>query len=73
MAKKTVATLKTGDGRGYAKVIKMVKSPKTGAYMFKEQMVTTDQEIRCFFYIKEKRFIKKRFFYLIYFCINVNV
>ena len=30
-------------GRGYAKVIKMVKSPKTGAYMFKEQMVTTDQ------------------------------
>ena len=30
MAKKTVATLKTGDGRGYAKVIKMVKSPKTG-------------------------------------------
>ena len=65
MAKKTVATLKTGDGRGYAKVIKMVKSPKTGAYMFKEQMVTTDQvkeEIRCFFYIKEKRFIKKRFF-----------
>ena len=40
MAKKTVATLKTGDGRGYAKV---VKSPKTGAYMFKEQMVTTDQ------------------------------
>lgn len=44
MAKKTVATLKTGDGRGYAKVIKMVKSPKTGAYMFKEQMVTTDQE-----------------------------
>ena len=42
MAKKTVATLKTGDGRGYAKVIKMVKSPKTGAYMFKEQMVTTD-------------------------------
>ena len=43
MAKKTVATLKTGDGRGYAKVIKMVKSPKTGAYMFKEQMVTTDQ------------------------------
>ena len=31
------------------------------------------EEIRCFFYIKEKRFIKKRFFYLIYFCINVNV
>ena len=43
MAKKVVATLKTGDGRGYAKVIKMVKSPKSGAYMFKEQTVTTDQ------------------------------
>lgn len=43
MAKKTVATLKTGEGRGFAKVIKMVKSPKTGAYTFKEQMVASDQ------------------------------
>lgn len=43
MAKKVVATLKTGDTRGYAKVIKMVKSPKTGAYTFKEQMVLSDQ------------------------------
>ena len=34
MAKKTVATLHEGskDGRAYTKVIKMVKSPKTGAY-----------------------------------------
>ena len=41
MAKKVVATLHTGnaDGRGYTKVIKMVKSPKTGAYMFDERMV----------------------------------
>lgn len=31
MAKKTVASLKKTDGRAYAKVIKMVKSPKTGA------------------------------------------
>ena len=32
MAKKTVATLQTGkEGRSYTKVIKMVKSPKTGA------------------------------------------
>ena len=30
MAKKTVATVKTGEGRGYAKVIKMVKDAKTG-------------------------------------------
>ena len=48
MAKKTVATLKTGDGRGFAKVIKMVKSPKTGAYTFTEQIVTTD-EVKNFF------------------------
>ena len=41
MAKKTVATLHEGskDGRAYTKVIKMVKSPKTGAYIFDEQMV----------------------------------
>ncbi len=42
MAKKTVATLQTGkEGRSYTKVIKMVKSPKTGAYIFDEQMVLT--------------------------------
>ena len=36
MAKKAVATLHEGstDGRAYSKVIKMVKSPKTGAYVF---------------------------------------
>ena len=38
MAKKTVATLQTGEGRSYSKVIKMVKSPKTGAYVFQEEM-----------------------------------
>jgi hypothetical protein len=43
MAKKVVATLKTTEGRGFAKVIKMVKSPKTGAYTFKEQMLTTEE------------------------------
>ena len=43
MAKKVVATLQKGEGRTYSKVIKMVKSPKTGAYMFKEQMVPNDQ------------------------------
>ena len=45
MAKKVIATLKTGknDGRSYTKVIKMVKSPKTGAYTFQEQMVPNDQ------------------------------
>ena len=41
MAKKVVATLQKGktDGRGFAKVIKMVKSPKTGAYVFDEQVI----------------------------------
>lgn len=43
MAKKTVATLQTGnEGRTYSKVIKMVKSPKTGAYCFEERMVPNE-------------------------------
>ena len=44
MAKKTVATLHEGskDGRAYSKVIKMVRSPKTGAYIFDEQMVPNE-------------------------------
>ena len=45
MAKKVVAILQKGktDGRGFAKVIKMVKSPKTGAYVFDEQVIPNDQ------------------------------
>lgn len=44
MAKKAVATRHEGatDGRAYTKVIKMVKSPKTGAYMFDEKMVPNE-------------------------------
>ena len=44
MAKKAVATLHEGstDGRAYTKVIKMVKSPKTGAYIFDERMVRNE-------------------------------
>ena len=42
MAKKTVATLQKGAGKGYAKVIKMVKSEKTGAYSFKEEVIPND-------------------------------
>ena len=38
MAKKVVATLKTGAGKQYTKCIKMVKSEK-GSYMFKEAVV----------------------------------
>lgn len=42
MAKKTVASLQKGEGRTFSKVIRMVKSPKTGAYTFKEEMVPND-------------------------------
>ncbi|MCH5216799.1 MAG: DUF4295 domain-containing protein [Muribaculaceae bacterium] len=42
MAKKVVATLQKGEGRTYSKVIKMVKSPKTGAYTFKEEMMPNE-------------------------------
>jgi hypothetical protein len=41
MAKKTVASLQTA-GKAFAKVIRMVKSPKTGAYVFKETIVAND-------------------------------
>ncbi len=43
MAKKVVATLQKGEGKTYTKVIKMIKSPKTGAYTFKEEMVHNDK------------------------------
>jgi len=43
MAKKVVASLQKKEGKNYAKVIKSVRSPKTGAYTFKEEIVTLDQ------------------------------
>lgn len=43
MAKKVVATLKKEGGRNFAKVVKAVKSEKTGSYTFKEEMVPLDQ------------------------------
>jgi hypothetical protein len=43
MAKKTVAGYREkSEGRSYSKVIKMVKSPQTGAYTFKEEMVPNE-------------------------------
>ncbi len=42
MAKKTVARLKKGESKGMTKVIKVVKSPKTGAYSFKSEIVSKD-------------------------------
>ena len=43
MAKKTVATLKNKNAKGFAKVIRAVKSSKTDSYVFKEEMVPVDQ------------------------------
>ncbi len=42
MAKKVVASLQKGEGKHFSKVIKMVKSSKTGAYTFKESVVHND-------------------------------
>lgn len=41
MAKKSVATLQTGSKR-LTKVIKMVKSPQTGAYTFVEGIMAPE-------------------------------
>ena len=41
MAKKTVATLQTSSKR-LTKAVKMVKSPKTGAYTFVESIMAPD-------------------------------
>ena len=48
MAKKVVASLQTGGGKNHSKVIKMIKSPKTGAYIFDEQMVR-NEDVQNFF------------------------
>ena len=42
MAKKVVASLRTGQGRSFTKCIKMVKSDKSGAYVFQEEMIHLD-------------------------------
>jgi hypothetical protein len=42
MAKKVVATLKKTDGKNYAKVIRAVRSEKTGAYTFREEIVPAE-------------------------------
>jgi hypothetical protein len=41
MAKKTVASLQT-DSKRLSKAIKMVKSPKTGAYTFVESIMAPE-------------------------------
>ena len=42
MAKKVIARLQKGEGKGFTKVIRMVKSEKTDAYVFKENYVAVD-------------------------------
>lgn len=42
MAKKVVASLQSS-GKDFAKVIKMRRSAKTGAYAFKEEIIPTNQ------------------------------
>ncbi|MFO7789784.1 MAG: DUF4295 domain-containing protein [Bacteroidota bacterium] len=54
MAKKTVATLKSGKGKEFARVIKMQKSKKTGAYIFKDEIVNSEN-VKDFFAGKEKK------------------
>lgn len=41
MAKKVVATLKSGKGKEFSKVIKMIKTA-SGSYTFKEEVVHND-------------------------------
>lgn len=43
MAKKVVASLQKGGGKEHTKVIKMVKSEKSGAFAFKEEIVHNDK------------------------------
>ena len=43
MAQKVVASLQKGGGKEHTKVIKMVKSEKSNAYTFKEEIVHNDK------------------------------
>ncbi len=42
MAKKVVATLQKAGSKNLARVIRAMRSPKTGAYTFKEEVVHND-------------------------------
>ena len=43
MAKKAISKLQKGGGKGYTKVIRMIRSKKTGAYAFQEKIVPAFQ------------------------------
>ena len=55
MAKKVVATLQSGQSKKMTKVVKMVKSPKTGAYVFEEIVMNADDV---------EAYLKKQFYVL---------
>jgi hypothetical protein len=42
MAKKVVASFQSATGKDFTKVIRMVKTGKSGAYVFKETIVPND-------------------------------
>ena len=42
MAKKVVATLQKSGSKNLSRVIRSIRSSKTGAYTFKEEMVPTE-------------------------------
>lgn len=42
MAKKVVASLQKQGAKSFTKVIKMVKSDKTGSYAFKQEIIPND-------------------------------
>lgn len=42
MAKKVVAQLKKTEGKNFAKVIRAVKSERSGAYTFREEIVPVE-------------------------------
>ena len=43
MAKKTVAGLAKGGAKDFTRVIKMVKSEKSGSYVFKDEVVSKEK------------------------------
>ncbi len=42
MAKKVVASLQKKEGKNFAKVVRAIRSEKTGAYTYKEEIVPVD-------------------------------
>lgn len=48
MAKKAVGKVRTGSGKTMTRCIKMVRSEKTGAYVFKDEMML-NEDVKDFF------------------------